>query len=286
MKCFHAVFPWALWATECSWGELLLGKQKYRQLFAFLGMFTMSLVLLEISLWKLRETEEFCTTVEFNYMQTSIWKYSNIFQFPNQDTFQARVELHLSFLCLGLAQKKILKNILCKTSVTFRATLRKRRVHLYWDKNRIQHRWKTGTQMHSFTFENEFVYDWCTSIFQHSLRLSLPPVGVRKSRDSSVSSIDLITSDHLKTFTSFLQGLKLDSGKGTRDNCRHPGRSPIAWRGHCVPRHSQALHLHSQNNAVGFSSLNWWSWLSGAFWLYALWFIYLEKYATPTSFQD
>lgn len=106
MKCLHAVFPWALWATDCSWGELLLGKQKYRQLFAFLGMFTMSLVLLEISLWKLRETEEFCTTVEFNYMQTSIWKYSNIFQFPNQDTFQARVELNLSFLCLSLAQKK------------------------------------------------------------------------------------------------------------------------------------------------------------------------------------
>lgn len=123
-------------------------------------------------------------------------------------------------------------------------------------------------------------------IFQHSLRLSLPPVGVRKSRDSSVSSIGLITSDHLKTFTSFLQGLKLHSGKGTRDNCRHPEHSPIAWRGHHVPRHSQALHLHSQNNAVGFSSLNSWSWLSGAFWLHALWFICLEKYATPTSFQD
>lgn len=57
------VFPWALWAADCSWGELLLGKQTYRQLFAFLGTFTMSRVLLEISLWKLRETEEFCTTV-------------------------------------------------------------------------------------------------------------------------------------------------------------------------------------------------------------------------------
>lgn len=66
MKCCHAVFPWALWATDCSWGELLLGKQKYRQLFAFLGMFTMSLVLLEISLWKLRETEEFCTRVQLH----------------------------------------------------------------------------------------------------------------------------------------------------------------------------------------------------------------------------
>lgn len=54
---------------------------------------------------------------EFNYMQMSIWKYSNIFQLPNQDTFQARDELYSSFLCLGLAQKKNPeKYIMCNIS--------------------------------------------------------------------------------------------------------------------------------------------------------------------------
>ena len=93
--------------------------------------------------------------------------------------------------------------------------------------------------MHSFTFGNEFVYEWHTSHFPTQSQFSyLPPIGVRKSRDSPVSSIDLITSGHLNTFTSFLQGLKSHSGKATRDSCGHPERSPVAWRRHHVPQHN------------------------------------------------
>jgi len=54
---------------------------------------------------------------EFSYMQMSMWKLRNIFQFPSQDAFQARDELSLSFLCLGLAQNKNLeKYMMCNVS--------------------------------------------------------------------------------------------------------------------------------------------------------------------------
>lgn len=88
--------------------------------------------------------------------------------------------------------------------------------------------------------------------------ICLPAIGVRKSRDLPFSSIGVITSGNLKTFTGFFQGLKSHSGTGTRDSCEHSKCSLVAWRGHHIPQHNAG----------------------------DLWFICLEKHAIPMSFQD
>lgn len=100
------------------------------------------------------------------------------------------------------------------------------------------------------------VHEWHTSHFPTQSQFSyLTPIGVRKSRDSPVSSIDLITSDHLKTFTSFLQGLKLHFGKGTRDSRGHPEHSPVAQRGHHIPQHNPAAAVAQPKQHGGLHRL-------------------------------
>lgn len=100
------------------------------------------------------------------------------------------------------------------------------------------------------------VHEWCTTHFPtQSQFIYLPPAGLRKSRDLPISSIDLITSGHLKIFTSFLQGLKSLSGNGTRDSCGHPEHSTAAQRGQCILLHNPGTAVAQPKQHGGFHQL-------------------------------
>lgn len=192
---------------------------------------------------------------EFNYMQTQ--KHSNIFQFHNQDEFRARDELYLSFLHLGPAQKESWKICYVYHQRPLELLSRKGESIFIEMKTGCSTDGKPGNQMHSFTFGNEFVYmSDVQPIFQHSLCfMYLPPTGLRKSRDLPISSIDLIPSGHLKTFTSFLQGLKSLSRNGTRDSHGHPEHSSAAQRGQRVPMHNPGTAAAQPKQHGGFHQL-------------------------------
>lgn len=155
------VLPWALWATDCNSGELLLGKEKCRQLFAFLGMFNVCSLIWGNPMklqrdWGILKYAEFRTMCKYPAGNRAT-PFSFPVKLPGPDP-----------------GKKSWEIILCITSATFRAAFRQRWVHLYWDEKRVKQRWKTGNLRHPFShiWEQVCVHD-IYRVFWYRLSFSL-----------------------------------------------------------------------------------------------------------------
>lgn len=214
----------------------------------------MSLVLLKVSLQKLWEPEEFRVQLHANVCSKT---EQHLPVSPFKIHFKQEINCHF-YAWAWCRKKNNLKNILCVTSVISRAAFRKSSSLSKLKQGiALMENGKPDALFH--IWEQVCVLEWCTSHFPtQSQFIYLPAVGVEESKDSPFSSIGLITSGNLKTFTGFFQWLKSHSGTGTRDNCEHSKCSLIFWRGHHTPQHKPG----------------------------ALWFICLEKYAISMDFQD
>lgn len=186
----------------------------------------MSLVSLKVSLQKLREPEEFSVHLHANVCPET---EQHLPISPFKIHFKQEINCH--FYAWAWCRKKYLKSILCVTSVISRAACRKSSSLLKLKQGiALMENEKPDALFHIWGWV--CVHERCTSHFPtESQFIYLPDIGVRKSRDSLFSSIGLISSGNLKTFTGFCQGLKSHPGTGTRDSCEHSKCSLVAWRG-------------------------------------------------------
>lgn len=230
------VFPWALWASDCSTRELLLVIQKYRQVFCF------------------------CFPRNVQYVCSFIWgKRMKIKRDADLQSIQLHASIHLVIQQhLWVSQsKKILKNhhlslFLPKTSSKDESTFTKmRRGYSFDGKQKAR-----GT--FSLTFGNEFVF--ITDVYTTFLLISLPPNGERKSRGTRLflplsSPLQIILQTLIVSCGDWNYSLERQQGQpwAPKENLRCSVREPCPSTAVQQKKHTGFTGLNSRRQLSGVS---------------------------------